>query len=416
LRAAGSGYGAPSNGPNQENFIMRRLNVVALTAMLASTMVGVLQGGCTSKNGAGVDGRGERTQAAAQEAAALVGGENLDFEAGMGGGGFPAGWSGGGAGYSMGVDNEHPLMGRGSARIRCDDGNAPGGRGWGTLTKCVEGGAWKGKRVRYSGSIRTEGVQSAGLWMRVDGGKKELSFDNMDDRSVKGTTESRRYSVVLDVAQNATGVCFGVLHVGGGTVWADDLTFEVVDAQTAVTGAWVGGGGGSEGLPRNLDFEGGSAGTGGPDGWGGGGEGYVLGVENANARAGAGSGRIANTTGRAGEEGFGTLTQCVNVDGWKGKRVRYSGWLKTAGATGTGAGLWLRIDGVDMAIVGFDNMMNRAVRGDADWKAHAMVLDVPKEATAACFGFLIAGPGTVWGDDLKFEIVGNDVPVTNMTE
>lgn len=43
-----------------------------------------------------------------------------------------------------------------------------------------------------------------GLWFRVDGTTgKSLSFDNMQDRAVKGTTEWARYEIVLDVPEGA---------------------------------------------------------------------------------------------------------------------------------------------------------------------------------------------------------------------
>jgi hypothetical protein len=63
-------------------------------------------------------------------------------------------------------------------------------------------------------------------------------------------------------------------------------------------------------------------------------------------------------------------------------------------------------------MVGFDNMQNRAIRGTRQWKLYDVVLNVPPDATGISFGTLLAGPGEVWLNDLKFEVVGQDVPTT----
>jgi hypothetical protein len=50
----------------------------------------------------------------------------------------------------------------------------------------------------------------------------------MQDRSIKGTTEWKKYDVVPDVPQNASGIFFGVLLSGTGTVRLSDARFEIV--------------------------------------------------------------------------------------------------------------------------------------------------------------------------------------------
>jgi tetratricopeptide (TPR) repeat protein len=88
-----------------------------------------------------------------------------------------------------------------------------------------------GKHVKYSGYIKTEGINRgwAGLWWRVDGepGTPALAFDNMQDRGATGTTPWTRYEIDLDVPANATHVYFGVLHVGNGDAWFDTLQVEL---------------------------------------------------------------------------------------------------------------------------------------------------------------------------------------------
>jgi hypothetical protein len=71
--------------------------------------------------------------------------------------------------------------------------------------------------------------------MRVDGAGSLLAFDNMQNRPIKGTTDWKRYDVVLDVPPEAKALAFGLLLAGNGQIWFDDLRLEVVDRSVAVT-------------------------------------------------------------------------------------------------------------------------------------------------------------------------------------
>ncbi|MGO9088497.1 MAG: erythromycin esterase family protein [Candidatus Sulfotelmatobacter sp.] len=87
-----------------------------------------------------------------------------------------------------------------------------------------------GHHIKYSGFIRTEGVEQgyAGLWWRTDGENgKQLTLDNMADRGAKGTTPWTRYEISLDVPTNATHINFGAIHAGKGTAWFDSLQVEI---------------------------------------------------------------------------------------------------------------------------------------------------------------------------------------------
>ena len=110
--------------------------------------------------------------------------------------------------------------------------------GFGTLMQMFRADAYRGKRWTVSASIGTdEVVEWCGLWMRVDGQDgKTLAFDNMEDRPIGGTTPVRNYQVVLDVADDAEYVAFGVLLSGKGVVWIEDFRFEETALETAVTG------------------------------------------------------------------------------------------------------------------------------------------------------------------------------------
>jgi C-terminal processing protease CtpA/Prc len=59
--------------------------------------------------------------------------------------------------------------------------------------------------------------------MREDGEKPSLAFDNMQSRQIKGTTDWTAYSIKLPAVAEATQLFIGVLVVGTGKAWADDL-------------------------------------------------------------------------------------------------------------------------------------------------------------------------------------------------
>jgi hypothetical protein len=155
----------------------------------------------------------------------------------------------------------------------------------------------------------------------------------------------------------------------------------------------------------------GSARAGQPKGWGGGGEGYELSRDDTEKHAGKASGCVRSTGESAG--GFGTLTQWFRADKYKGKRLRMTAYVKTDGVEGK-AGLWMRIDGKEKTALAFDNMMARPVVGTTDWKKYDVVLDLPENSEEIFFGFLVAGKGRGWVDDIVFDVVDKDVPTTGL--
>jgi len=162
----------------------------------------------------------------------------------------PKGWYVAGskpADYETGIDASGAYNGHPSAFLKA---KKPVVEGFGTLMQDFSAGHYAGKRVRFSAFLKTEGALDwAGLWMRVDKGSEQVAFDNMQNRSIKGTTNWQRYEVVLDVPQDATGIFFGVLLGGSGEVWLNDAKFETVDKTVPTTGRAQ-----RPEEPTNLDF------------------------------------------------------------------------------------------------------------------------------------------------------------------
>jgi len=165
----------------------------------------------------------------------------------------PQGWFLAGskpANYDTGVDREAVYSGKPSAYLKATADQD----GFGTLMQIFSPDPYVGKRVRFSGYVKSDNVTRwAGLWMRVDGKNTQqpLSFDNMQDRPIKGTTGWKRYEVVLDVPQGATGIALGILLDGPGQVWLNSVAVEVVGPNVPVTGRMANLPDG----PRNLGFD-----------------------------------------------------------------------------------------------------------------------------------------------------------------
>ena len=96
----------------------------------------------------------------------------------------------------MTVDTNIKHGGKSSAAIKLTCG---GENEFGSLGQLVAADDYRGKRVRLTGWLKTENADSAVLWMRVDGNRQTLGFDNILNRAVTGTTDWKQFEVVLDV-------------------------------------------------------------------------------------------------------------------------------------------------------------------------------------------------------------------------
>ena len=149
-----------------------------------------------------------------------------------------------------------------------------------------------------------------------------------------------------------------------------------------------------------------------PEAWGGGSaaNAFRVGVDRSVQHGGRASGHI--TARSLTSAGFGTLSQFLRADNYRGKRVRLSAYVRTRDVGTNGAAMWMRVDG-EGGMLAFDNMQNRSLGGTADWRLVSVVLDVPVGAEGVAFGFLLASSGEAWVDDVALEIVGSDIDVTN---
>jgi hypothetical protein len=112
----------------------------------------------------------------------------------------------------------------------------------GYLRQVIKPDAYSGKRIRFTAYIRTVGISGSGfrgaaLWMRVDGDRGTLAFDNMAERVISRSADWTKCEIVLDIPQKSIGITFGLLLGTPGDAWVDDATIEVVGKDVRVTKA-----------------------------------------------------------------------------------------------------------------------------------------------------------------------------------
>ena len=98
---------------------------------------------------------------------------------------------------------------------------------------------------------------------------------------------------------------------------------------------------------------------------------------------------------------------------FSGKNIEMRGFLRTENVTGY-AGLWMRQDnGPEMLLL--ENMQRQELKGTHDWAEYKITLPIQAETRSLVFGFLMAGTGKAWADDLQILVDGKplwDLPAT----
>lgn len=152
--------------------------------------------------------------------------------------------------YEIGFDKSTYKTGSKSAYLKSIDNKI---KGFGTLMQQCDAKDYLGKKIKMSAYIKSEDVKNwAGMWLRIDSkyGRRVLGFDNMQKRAIKGTTDWKKYEIILDVPPDSGSLNYGFLIDGTGQIWFDQLSIEIIgnfddkDVKNAILSK-----------PANLDFE-----------------------------------------------------------------------------------------------------------------------------------------------------------------
>ena len=138
------------------------------------------------------------------------------------------------SGYTIRTDAEVFHTGTRSGYLGSNEFAADGQ--FGTMMQMFSARNWIGKRLKMSCFIKTNNAMKCGAWMRIDKENGNLvQFDNMEKRSIIGTTDWNYYAIVLDVLEESASINFGIMLIGTGEVWIDGIKFEEVDLSVPTT-------------------------------------------------------------------------------------------------------------------------------------------------------------------------------------
>ena len=152
----------------------------------------------------------------------------------------PAGWQAvtdGSGEYTVSADVARRDGGQGYAGATIK-ANVASPRGSAMLAQSIRADAYRGKRVRLTGFLKTIGVNegTAVLFMRVDGEGTVQTSDFMENRPLMLTTDWARQEIVLDIPRNAVGFTYGFMLGGSGQAWLDDVQLDIVGDDVPTTG------------------------------------------------------------------------------------------------------------------------------------------------------------------------------------
>lgn len=108
---------------------------------------------------------------------------------------------------------------------------------FGVMLQGFKANNYKEKRLKLSCVLKTENVIKCNIWMQANDKLDDvIQFDNMDDRTIQGTTDWGRYSIVLDVPVESEFIYFGIYLKGfKGKVWIDNFYLEEIDEKVLET-------------------------------------------------------------------------------------------------------------------------------------------------------------------------------------
>ncbi len=334
---------------------------------------------------------------------------NGDFEARGVRGGRIEGWfmSGGSRNLYAGViDGTERHGGAASLRFAPTVDSPPG---YGTFMQHFSARPFHGKRVRMSAFVKGRGIDGRGdLWLRVQSDTSPGDGAGLGGGAcgLENDFDWKPCVIVFDVSDEGSAIQVGVGLDPHGTIWLDDVRFEEVGLDVALTHPQ---------RPRQLEggsFEGALSRY-----WflsGGGQSEYEAVLDAAEHAVGVSSVRLrAKTATSPGASArYGTWMTAVEAGDYRGKRVRVSAQVKGTGITARGD-MWMRVQGPTSPSDGPGLGGGRCgLSGDFAWKSCIMVIDVPLDGERIEVGVGLAGPGTLFVDDVHLDVVPLDVSTT----
>lgn len=251
---------------------------------------------------------------------------------------------------------------------------------------------YHGKRLRMVAYACSEDVEQGFFNLHVNGplhdgegvGRSMYMTSNQHE-PMEGTSDWKRYELVIDVPADAMSIQCGFNLMGSGKVWLDGFQFEEVDANVPLTGTRTIP---PPQVPINLTFERGF------DGWiaaGSSPQDYIRTIEQAEQGTFVASLRNSREQPR----GNIVLQQVVNAYDYRGKNVYLLAQLRAQDVIEQ-ASLYLACG------LASKTRIERTIEGTTDWQVYGITLRVPDEPGQIEFGLAFYGSGQVWLRDIQF--------------
>jgi hypothetical protein len=324
--------------------------------------------------------------------------------------------------YSAGVDNVVTYKGKKAACIEVTESDYYAKVQLYQILRC-EG--WRGKRVRVSVQLKSQDVKvKAGFWLDVIGPHEgTLACDDMENRQIFGTTNWKKYEIVVDVPMEAVELHFGACVQGSGILWFANLSIEEVGLDIQITDDYSNG---CRGIwwktPINTDFlteeesqyrsQSSDQGVI-PKGWltyASPMHGYEIGAAVSGRRAGTRSACIqARGERNSADNAF--IFQKFDGKVYRGKRVRLTAFTKTEGISDQ-CGLRLMVMDSNQRELFSEDAYDFDSAVNHDWVKREIVVQIPQQAGVLMIYFELFGGGTAWMDQPHFEVVDEDVLLT----
>ncbi len=143
---------------------------------------------------------------------------------------------------------------------------------------------------------------------------------------------------------------------------------------------------------------------------------YTVGSDASRRPAGSGTTSGYIKAAVTNPSSWAALTQSINADHFRGRRVQLTGYVRRGGDGGT-ARLSLRIErkGLQHAVDYAGATVFVPARESEDghgWIKQAIVVDIPEDCSGIRVGLVSTGAAEAWLDDVKFETVGATVALT----
>lgn len=88
---------------------------------------------------------------------------------------------------------------------------------------------YSGNTIRLEGYMKIENVEKgfAGLLLRIDGNGSSLAFDNMQNQNITGTSDWKKYRIILNYPKEAETIFVAGILSGKGEAWFDDFVLSI---------------------------------------------------------------------------------------------------------------------------------------------------------------------------------------------